>query len=102
MDWNINATHTDTTMSTVPTHATLLHYTSSSEEESSNPGKPPSNQTIVGSTLDHGGLNHTAATHTPMQTNDEDNTLEADLNDLEQAEESTVVIPSIPTVQEIT
>ena len=101
-DWNINATHTDTTMSTVPTHATLLHYTSSSEEESSNPGKPPSNQTIVGSTLNHGGLNHTAATHTPMQTNDEDNTFEADLNDLEQAEESTVVIPSIPTVQEIT
>ena len=101
-DWNINARHTDTTMSTVPTHATLLHYTSSSEEESSNPGKPPSNQTIVGSTLDHGGLNHTAATHAPMQTNDEDNTFEADLNDLEQAEESTVVIPSIPTVQEIT
>ena len=101
-DWNINATHTDTTLSTVPTHATLLHSTSSSEEESSNPGKPPSNQTVVGSTLDHGSLNHPAATHTPMQTTDEDNTFKADLNDLEQAEESTVVIPSIPTVQEIT
>ena len=41
MDWNINAMHTDTTMSTIPTHATLLHSTSSSEEESSIPGKPP-------------------------------------------------------------
>ena len=101
-DWNINATHTDTTMSTLPTHANLLHYTSSSEEESSSSGKPPSNQTIVGSTLDHGGLNHTTATHTPMQRNDEENTYETDLNNLEQAEESTVVIPSIPTVQEIT
>ena len=100
-DWNINATHTDTTMSTLPTHANLLHYTSSSEEESSSFGKPPSNQTIVGSTLDHGGLNHTTATHTPMQRNDEDNTYKTDLNSLEQAEQSTVVIPSIPTVQEI-
>ena len=61
-----------------------------------------SNQTIVGSTLDHGGLNHAAATHTTMQTTDEDNTFKADLNDLEQAEESTAVIPSIPTIQEIT
>ena len=77
-DWNINATHTDTTMSTLPTHANLLHYTSSSEEESSSSGKPPSNQTIVGSTLDHGGLNHTTATHTPMQRNDEENTYETD------------------------
>ena len=94
--------HTDTTVSTVPTHVTLLHSTSSSEEESSNPGRPPSNQTVVGSTLDHGGLNHPAATHTPMETTDEDNTFEADLDDLEQAEESTVVTPSIPTVQEIT
>ena len=102
MDWNINATHTDTTMSTLPTHANLLHYTSSSEEESSSSGKPPSNQTIVGSTLDHGGLKHTTATHTPMQRNDEDNTYETDLTNLEQAEQSTVVIPSIPTVQEIT
>ena len=94
--------HTDTTMSTLPTHANLLHYTSSSEEESSSSGKPPSNQTIVGSTLDHGGLNHTTVTHTPIQRNDEENTYETDLNNLEQAEESTVVIPSIPTVQEIT
>ena len=98
----INAMHTDTTMSTLPTHANLLHYTSSSEEESSSSGKPPSNQTIVGLTLDHGGLNHTTATHIPMQRNDEENTYETDLNILEQAEESTVVIPSIPTVQEIT
>ena len=82
-------------MSTLPTHANLLHYTSSSEEESSSSGKPPSNQ-------QYGGLNHTTATHTPMQRNDEDNTYETDLNNLEQAEESTVVVPSIPTVQEIT
>ena len=32
MDWNINTTHTDTTMSIVPTHATLLHYTSRSHQ----------------------------------------------------------------------
>ena len=102
IDWNLNAMHSDTTMSTVPTDATLLHSTSSSEEESSNPGKPPSNQTIVGSTLDHGGLKHPAATHTPMEATHEDNTFEDDLNDSEQAEESTVVIPSLPTVQEIT
>ena len=101
-DWNIIATHTDTTMTTLPTHANLLNYTSSSEEESSSSGKPPSNQTIVGSTLDHGVLNHTAATPTPIQRNDEENTYETDLNNVEQAEESTVVIPSIPTVQEIT
>ena len=101
-DWNLSTTHSDTTMSTVPTHTTLLHSTSSSDKESSNPGKPPSNQTVVGSTLDHGGLNHPAATHTPMEATNEENTFEDDLNDLEQAEESTVVIPSLPTVQEIT
>ena len=38
----------DTTMSTAPTYATLLNSASSSEEESPNPGKPPSNQTVVG------------------------------------------------------
>ena len=43
-DCNIIATHTDTTMTTLPTHANLLNYTSSSEEESSSSGKPPSNQ----------------------------------------------------------
>ena len=101
-DWNLNAMYSDTTMSTVPTHATLLHSTSSSLDESSNPGKPPHNQTVVGSTLDHGGLNHPAATHTPMEATLEENTFEDDLNDLEQAEESTAVIPSLPTVQEIT
>ena len=50
-DWN--TTHSDTTMSTAPAYATLLNSTSSSEEESSNPRKPPSNQTVVGSTMDH-------------------------------------------------
>ena len=63
---------------------------------------PPSNQTVVGSTLDHGGRKHPAATHTPMEATHEDKTLEDDLNDSEQAEESTVVIPSLPTVQETT
>ena len=63
---------------------------------------PPSNQTVVGSTLDHGGRKHPAATHTPMEATHEDKTFEDDLNDSEQAEESTVVIPSLPTVQETT
>ena len=93
--------HPDTTMSTAPTYATLLNSTSSSEEESSTPGKPPSNQAVVGSTLDRGGLKH-PATHTPMEATKEDKTSKDDLNDSEQEEESTVVIPSLPTVQEIT
>ena len=100
MDWN--TTDSDTTMSTAPTYATLLNSTSSSEEESSNPGKPPSNQTVVGSSLDHGGLKHPTTTHTPMEATKEDKTSEVDLNDSEEEEESTVVIPSLPTVQEIT
>ena len=37
-----------------------------------------------------------------LEATPEDNSFEDDLNDLEQAEESTVVIPSLPTVQEIT
>ena len=37
-----------------------------------------------------------------MDENKEDETSEVDLIDLEQEEESTVVIPSLPTVQEIT
>ena len=78
-----NAMHSDTPMSNVPTHATLLNSTSSSEEESSNPGKPPSNQTVVGSTLDHGGLKHPAVTHTPMEATHEDKTFEDGLNDSE-------------------
>ena len=98
-DWN--TTHSDTTMNTAPTYAPLLNSTSSSEEESSNPGKPPSNQTVVGSTLDHGGLKYPAATHTPMEATNEDKTFKDDLNDSEQEAESTVVIPSLPTVQEI-
>ena len=43
-------------MSTAPTYAILLNSPSSSEEESPNPGKPPINQTVVGSSLAHGGL----------------------------------------------
>ena len=89
MDWN--TTDSDTTMSTAPTYATLL-----------NPGKPPSNQTVVGSSLDHGGLKHPTTTHTPMDATKEDKTSGVDLIDSEQEEESTVVIPSLPTVQEIT
>ena len=76
---------------------TLLNSTSSSEEESPNPVKPPSNQTVVGSSLDHGGR-HTP----PIDETKEDKTSEVDLIDPEQEEESTVVIPSLPTVQEIT
>ena len=37
-----------------------------------------------------------------MEATKEDKTSKDDLNDLEQEEESTVVIPSLPTVQEIT
>ena len=89
-------------MSTAPTYATLLNSPCSSEEESPNPGKPPSNQTVVGLGLDHGGLKHPTMTHTPMDETKEDKTSEVDLIDQEQEEESTVVIPSFPTVQEIT
>ena len=90
-------------MSTAPTYATLLNSPCSSEEESPNPGKPPSNQTVVGFGLDHGGLKHPTMTHTPMdETKEENKTSEVDLIDQEQEEESTVVIPSFPTVQEIT
>ena len=89
-------------MTTAPTYATLLNSTSSSEEESPNPGKRPSNQTVVGLSLDHGGLKHPTMTHTPMDETKEDKTSEVDLIDPEQEEESTVVIPSLPTVQEIT
>ena len=89
-------------MTTAPTYATLLNSTSSSEEESPNPGKRPSNQTVVGSSLDHGGLKHPTMTHTPMDETKEDKTSEVDLIDPEQEEESTIVIPSLPTVQEIT
>ena len=89
-------------MSTAPTYATLLNSTSSSEEESPNPGKPPSYQTVVGSSLDHGSLKHPTTTHTPMDETKEDKTSEVDLIDPEQEEECTVVIPSLPTVQEIT
>ena len=59
-------------MNTAPTYAPLLNSTSSSEEELSIPGKPPSNQTVVGSALDHGGLKYPAATHTPMEATNED------------------------------
>ena len=38
----------------------------------------------------------------PLDETKEDNTSEVDLIDPEQEEESTVVIPSLPTVQEIT
>ena len=99
-DWN--TMDSDTTMSTAPTYATLLNSTSSSEEESPNPGKPPSNQSVVGSSLDHGHLKHPTMTHTPMDATKEDKTSEVDLIDSEQEEKSTVVIPSLPTVQEIT
>ena len=51
--------------------------------------------------LDHGGLKHPTMTHTPMDETKEDKTSEVDLIDPEQEEESTVVIPSLPTVQEI-
>ena len=41
-------------------------------------------------------------THTPMDATKEDKTSKVDLNDSEEEEECTVVIPSLPTVQEIT
>ena len=41
-------------------------------------------------------------THTPMDEAKEDKTSEVDLIDPEQEEECTVVIPSLPTIQEIT
>ena len=92
----------DTTMSTAPTYTTLLNSPSSSEEKSPSPGKPPSNQTVLCLSLDHGGLKHPTMTYTPMDESKEDETSEVDLIDQEQEEESTVVIPSLPTVQEIT
>ena len=71
MNWNTTDWDTmvwDTTMSTAPTYTTLLNSPCSSDgdEESPNPGKPPSNQTVVGLILDHGGLKHPTMTYTPM------------------------------------
>ena len=65
-------------MSPAPTYTTLLNSPSSSEEESPNPGKPPSNQTDVGSSLDHGGLKDPTRTHPPMDETKEEKTSEVD------------------------
>ena len=102
-----NTTGSYTTMSTAPTYAILLSSTSSREEESPNPGKPPSNQTVVGSSLKFGSWWSQTSCYDPpppppMDETKEDKTSEVDLIDSEQEEESTVVIPSLATAQEIT
>ena len=52
--------------------------------------------------LVQGGLKHPTTTHTPMDETKEDKTSKVDLIDPEQEEKCTVVISSLPTVQEIT